>query len=130
MSFDDEQRNYISTLYYVANKNSRAASDLYAEKYRQYVSPAFFVQQWKRDGHDFGKRGGQRNGLADNGLRVLHKKHNGDLDKMAEESGFSVRTVKDRCEQLSLSYIKTKRQPQGHIDTRLLFRYRRASNTH
>tara|TARA_Y100000296_G_scaffold67236_1_gene79764 strand:+ start:732 stop:1106 length:375 start_codon:yes stop_codon:yes gene_type:complete len=123
MAFTSEQNEYILRLYAESGNSPSRAIELFKERFGHPVTYQTLRGRWRDAGYKPNRRGGQRYGLTEEKIRILHDKYEGDIGKMLEELGrTNPESLVQRCRELELiicNIPKIKRRESepfpGHI---------------
>jgi hypothetical protein len=104
MALSEKEREYIKSLFNPERSTSmNEIRDSFKNKFGYRVSEVTINKIWKTLPNyiSLGK-GGFRNGMRSEEFRAFYDNHQGNIEKMAEESGMKLTSLVSRCYELSL----------------------------
>lgn len=104
------EKNRLLNLYTECYKGHNKAARLFNEGHtNSQITPQEVIQFWGSIDLEISKAGGYRHGLSEENLRKLHKKYEGNIEKMCEESGVRLTILVKRCRDYNLPYIPPRK---------------------
>jgi len=115
----EEQRKYAVQLYELSGNSNKRAVEMFMEKFGVTISTRSLRDYWDDAGFKRNSHGGQRSGMSEEKFMELYNKHDGDISKMIDESGYHVSGLIKRCDKAGLSH-KNNPKKQERNDTSFL----------